>query len=639
MTKKITIRLNKITLDNFDTLSDQLIQIFEKEISDTDQLTKLVTLIFEKTVQEHVYGPLYAKLCVALSSKNKSFTQIIFQNNKKETIQVDFKNVLVKVCQTEFQKGKREAVITDEMDETDKENEVIKQKNILLGTMKFIGQLYLKQLIPSKIMTVCLKYLIGQFQSKPSEDDVEGACTLLQTVGSTLDNDSNVTKNELTKYYQKLRSIERNSNKYSVRIRMIIQNLLDERKNGWKPRSNVKSEGPRALNKNKDSSSNNKKLDMFDPYDDLPFDFETLINSQGGNDDANVMHHVVPVKGHVVASTKNKTKIKYGKTNRYSRSTSYKARGSNNNNNNNKGNTNDGSRQKVILPKRQGRSGGRRQLLKTAEEEDIKTIVEEIIPRYEEKVNDTAISNGKDIEIGQKKSRTSLNDKSNRPCTSGKSVDEDVIEELTGDYVYNRNGTNQNKFVSTLIKYKLDDDRSDFMKKFIVKAIDGGKGERLALIIPKLLNEYIILNDELDGGFIEFFKMYTQQDNPQIAVATAQLLAPLIVDNEINFIDVLEWILLDTYDKQPQDDFLKFYDGDGIRNYVKKSKTITKALELIAALFKELKEANFEDGEYVDKLIKKYNFSVDKYINKDDLGKKDEIKTEWKNKYGLKFAF
>ncbi len=193
-------------------------QFVQKEMDylNIEKLEKLVRLIFEKTVQEHVYGPLYAKLCVVLSSKNN----------------IDFKAILLKVCQAEFERGKREAKVVSGMDKTDIENEKIKQKRILMGTMKFIGHLYLVELLPFQIMTVCLKHLI--LTVKPTQDDVEAACTLLNTVGKQLDlncnnligNKCDNYKQELMKCYQKLISIANNNNYRNewIRIRILIQN-------------------------------------------------------------------------------------------------------------------------------------------------------------------------------------------------------------------------------------------------------------------------------------------------------------------------------------------------------------------------------------------------------------------------------
>ncbi len=192
----LRFRLNQITVDNFENLSERLISIFDTEVNDSVKLEKLLGLIFEKTVEEHVYGPLYAKLCVVLSSKSLLKEELNQLNN------LNFKAILLKVCQSEFEQGKREAKVTLKMDKTDIENEKIKQKRILMGTMKFIGHLYLVHLLPSKIMTLCLKHLIltvpniNNINNKATQDDVEAACTLLNTVGKELDFD---IENELIK--------------------------------------------------------------------------------------------------------------------------------------------------------------------------------------------------------------------------------------------------------------------------------------------------------------------------------------------------------------------------------------------------------------------------------------------------------
>eukprot|EP01084_Bolivina_argentea_P064889 118288_1 len=628
-TAKITIRLNKITMDNFNTLSDQLIGIYTDDITNTEQLTKLVTLIFEKTVQEHVYGPLYAKLCVALSAKNKSFDEVVMTSGgKKETRQVDFKNVLVKVCQKEFQKGKRKTVFTSDMDKTDRDNEEIKQKKILLGTMKFIGQLYLKQLIPSKIMIVCLEHLVGGMSGKPTEDDIEGACTLIETVGKTLDEDQSVNSPELRKYYQKLESIERNSSKYSPRIRILIQNLIDLRKNGWKGLMSAK-EKPRALSQKKNTNAVNAST-IYDPFDEqIPLQLNMAQFAMGADDAVEMITGTtVPISSHVVGQSQRK----FRSTNRYSKQKQHRT---NTSSNQTKKNT------KQIYHERSTASGNRkgkgRKLLEIEDEEEMYSKDNEQKQAQNTQQQGSTVS-AAGIQIGRRKERMALSSSSKRPCDEGKSADEEVLSDLCGDYLYNRNNMNIDNLLTKLIKYEIKS-RTKFVLRFIQKAVDGGKGERLADIIPRFLNEYVLIPQELDVGFVEFFKGYTMEDNPQISSACSQLLAPLIVDNELNFTDVLEWILLDTREKQPQDDMLQYYDGDGVRNYIRKSKSITKAMELLGCLLKELKDSNFEDSQYVPKLVVAYDFKIDRYINKKDVANKEEIRKEWISKYGIQFAF
>jgi len=609
--------LNKITMDNFDTLAGQLEHIFDTEISNTEQLTKLVTLIFEKTVQEHVYGPLYAKLCVTLSSKEKSFDEMVITQYGSEVKQVDFKNVLVKVCQAEFQKGKRPPQFTAEMDAQDRENEKIKVKKILLGTMKFIGQLYLSQLLPSKVMTLCLGHLISPQGGKPTEDDVEGACTLLTTVGPTLDNDERLNKTKLGKYYAKLGTFGRSSS-YPPRIKILVQNLIDLRKKHWNDSRAQKVEGPKKLKEKKSKTSSAVYVD--DYADDLlrPMIMNEYID---GHDDGmeTISAAVVPVNASLIAQS-NRT---FGTRKRYGDGKSASG----------------GQNKRGSAPRRTPRSQkGSRKLLETEENESTDFQEEKYndFGGYEANIQSANSTESTAISIGMRKSRMALSASIARPCDDGKTPDEDKLYDIMGNYLNMK--ANVETTIAELVSYKIQN-RVDFIRSNIQRAIDGDKGERLSQLIPKLLDEYILLSTELDDAFIAFFKGYTYEDNPQINKLTPKLLAPLLVDAELNFSDLLQWILLDTRENQPDDDMLEYYDGDGVRNLIRNSKTITKALDLLGYLFKELKEVAFEDSDYTKKLLIEHNFAIDRYMDQSDLANMQSVKEEWVDKYGLKFAF
>jgi len=620
--KKITIRLNKITMDNFDTLAGQLEDIFDAEITNTEQLTKLVTLIFEKTVQEHVYGPLYAKLCVELSSKEKYFDEMVITQYGSEVRQVDFKNVLVKVCQAEFQKGKRPPQFTSDMDAQDRENEKIKVKKILLGTMKFIGELYLSELLPPRVMTLCLKHLVSPPGGKPSEDDIEGACTLLNTVGPRLDNEERLNRAELSKYYGKLGSIGR-SGQYAPRIKILVQNLVELRKKNWSDSRTQKVEGPKALNKNKV-----RRKQTTDIYGDMEEGYPMMMGMEdfiGRDDDGmeSITAAIVPINASVIAQSNRE----FHKRSRWGK----------------KQGSNSGGQTETRSTRRQKKSGGRtRLLLQTEEDEDAEFA--------EEKYDEFGYGGGYDdnnmaaqpaivsdvLGIGRKKSRMALSASSARPCDDGKTADEDKMYDIMGNYLNVK--ANAETTIAEIVSYKMEN-RVKFILSTIQRAIDGDKGERLSQLIPKLLDEYILLSSELDEALIEFFKGYTFEDNPQINKLTPKLLAPLLVDNELDFSDLLQWILLDTRDNQPDDDMLKFYDGDGVRNLIRNSKTITKALDLLGYLLKELKEVAFDDSEYTKKLLIEHNFAIDSYMDQSDLANKESVQQEWVKKYGLTFAF
>jgi len=614
-TKKITGRLNKITMDNFDNLAGQLEEIYENETYSTEQLTLMVSLIFEKTVQEHVYGPLYAKLCVALSSKNKSFDEVVIRQGRTETHQVGFKTVLIKVCQTEFEKGKRSAVFTDEMDAQDIENEKIKVKKILMGTMKFIGELYKSELLPSKIVRVCLKRLVSPTHTKPTEDDIEAACTLLATVGKQLDEDEASNRNELNKFYAKLSSIARTS-KYSVRIKMLIQNLTDVRKKSWVDDHKTKADGPKELNKAKKVR---REIDL----DEIDiFDLEGIMGMGGDDDTENIQPSVMPIASSVVAVSQRQ----------FSHTTRYGAQTANTNSQGAqaKGNAIPRRRQRKLRNSTRGRM-----LLESEDvaEQAIEEEEEEQKVSYSQQpaAQPSQAASSSEASIGRRKTRTALSASSERPCDTGKAADEEKLNDLIGDFLGMR--ANAEKTMETILSLKIDD-RKQFVFQFIQRAVDDGKGERLASLLPKLLDGYVILPSELDAAFVQWFEGYTMEDNPQINKLTPQLLGNLLCDNEINFGDVLRWILLDTRANQPEG-MLEFYQGDGMRNYIRGSKTITKALDLLALLFKELKEICFENGNYVAELVDAFNFKIDDYMNEQDAGRKEEVYAEWVKSYDL----
>jgi len=96
-----------------------------------------------------------------------------------------FRHILLKQCEKEFRQGVKPPIMNANASIEEKLYAQSKQKKLLMGTIIFIGQLFNHELLPSQIMLVCLQHLLGD--SKPNEEDVEGACNLLETVGKKLD--------------------------------------------------------------------------------------------------------------------------------------------------------------------------------------------------------------------------------------------------------------------------------------------------------------------------------------------------------------------------------------------------------------------------------------------------------------------
>lgn len=128
--------LNKITFERFDTLSQELVNFIRTQIKTKSELSKVVSELFAKTVQEKHFGPLYADLCCQLA--DLSFTDMAYDS------EITFKTALVNQCQSEFENGFNAVEIDPSWDEEDKELKLLQAKQKALGTVAFIGQLYMK---------------------------------------------------------------------------------------------------------------------------------------------------------------------------------------------------------------------------------------------------------------------------------------------------------------------------------------------------------------------------------------------------------------------------------------------------------------------------------------------------------------
>ena len=63
--------------------------------------------------------------------------------------------------------------------------EMVKRRT--LGTIRFIGELYIRHMIASRIMRHCITLLFGDINA-PVEEDIEALCRLLDTTGRYLEN-------------------------------------------------------------------------------------------------------------------------------------------------------------------------------------------------------------------------------------------------------------------------------------------------------------------------------------------------------------------------------------------------------------------------------------------------------------------
>ncbi|GEQ66572.1 hypothetical protein JCM33374_g235 [Metschnikowia sp. JCM 33374] len=159
------------------------------------------------------------------------------------------RRILLETCQTEYNKGWADKLPTNQ-DGSPLEPEMMSdvyytmaaEKRRGLGLLKFIGHLYMLNMLKDQVILGCLRD-----QSKnvvaPSEDSLESLVQLVNTVGPRFET-SPQNKAFLNKVYGNIRQILAKC-KLSSRIKCLLMDLQDLRKNSWK--STKKAAGPKTI--------------------------------------------------------------------------------------------------------------------------------------------------------------------------------------------------------------------------------------------------------------------------------------------------------------------------------------------------------------------------------------------------------
>ncbi|KAK9911162.1 hypothetical protein M0R45_035084 [Rubus argutus] len=231
--------LNKrITPQN---LSKFIERVQAVNIDNAITLRGVVSQIYDKALMETTFCQMYANLCFHLAAELPDFSE----DNEKIT----FKRLLLNKCQEEFERGEREQVEANKADEEgevkqseeEREEKRIKARRRMLGNIRFIGGLYKKKMLTESIMHHCIKKLLGQ-QQDPDEEDIEALCKLMSTIGEMIDHPR--AKERMDAYFERMKSLSNNMN-LSSRVRLMLQDTIDLRKNRWQQRRKVK--GPKKI--------------------------------------------------------------------------------------------------------------------------------------------------------------------------------------------------------------------------------------------------------------------------------------------------------------------------------------------------------------------------------------------------------
>ncbi|KAJ7950725.1 Eukaryotic translation initiation factor 4G [Quillaja saponaria] len=230
--------LNKLTPQNFEKLFEQ---VKEVNIDNAVTLSGVITQIFDKALMEPTFCEMYANFCFHLAGELPDFSE----DNEKIT----FKRLLLNKCQEEFERGEREQEEANKAEdegevkqsEGEREEKRIKARRRMLGNIRLIGELYKKRMLTVGIMHECIKKLLGQYQD-PDEEDIEALCKLMSTIGEMIDHPK--AKEHMDAYFERMKMLSNNMN-LSSRVRFMLKDAIDLRKNKWQQRRKV--EGPKKI--------------------------------------------------------------------------------------------------------------------------------------------------------------------------------------------------------------------------------------------------------------------------------------------------------------------------------------------------------------------------------------------------------
>ncbi|XP_063903269.1 eukaryotic translation initiation factor 4 gamma 1-like isoform X2 [Zophobas morio] len=240
--KKVRGVLNRLTPQKFETLVSQ---VRELQIDTEERLQGVIDLVFEKAVDEPNFSVAYALMCRELA-----LMQVPAANStedKKEFVQ--FRKLLVTRCQLEFEKQSYDETIrNDKVKEIGECSDFEKKKELQfeleeydrrlrmksVGNIRFIGELFKQQMLTTNIMMRCLDNLLDN----KDEESLECLCKLLTTIGKELERGGTNKKGvDLSPIFNSMKDIvDKKFGRISSRVRFMLQDVIDLRKNKWVPR-------------------------------------------------------------------------------------------------------------------------------------------------------------------------------------------------------------------------------------------------------------------------------------------------------------------------------------------------------------------------------------------------------------------
>ncbi|XP_018400148.1 PREDICTED: eukaryotic translation initiation factor 4 gamma 2 isoform X1 [Cyphomyrmex costatus] len=245
--RKVRGILNKLTPEKFAKLSNDLLNV---ELNSHVILKGVIFLIFEKALDEPKYSSMYARLCKQLSDEAANFEprKPIDESQKGQST---FRVLLLNKCKDEFENRSKASEAFENQDELGPEEEERRQvaKRKMLGNIKFIGELGKLGIVSESILHRCIQQLLEKKRRGGSRgdaaEDIECLCQIMRTCGRILDSDKG--RGLMDQYFKRMNSLVE-SRDLPLRIKFMLRDVIELRRDDWKPRKATSTEGPMPIN-------------------------------------------------------------------------------------------------------------------------------------------------------------------------------------------------------------------------------------------------------------------------------------------------------------------------------------------------------------------------------------------------------
>ncbi|CAL1711469.1 unnamed protein product [Somion occarium] len=318
--RKVKSLLNKLTMERFDSISDQIIQWANKSEAEKDgrTLIQVIKLVFEKATDEATWSEMYARLCRKMMEQISNKVQDDgIRNAEGKPIAGGqlFRKYLLNRCQEDFERGwiakeataaaaatkatEDQAAKAAAHDEKDGEIALYseeyyaaqKAKRQGLGLVKFIGELFKLQMLTERIMHECIKKLLSNVDN-PEEEEIESLCKLMTTVGQLLDTPK--ARAHMDVYFTRMKELVKSPHVNS-RMQFMLQDVIEMRERKWIPRSQAAA--PTTIAAVHEAAAKEKAASDKDSYQ------RTLSMSRGGSRRGGDRDQTVGPDGWVVTGT------------------------------------------------------------------------------------------------------------------------------------------------------------------------------------------------------------------------------------------------------------------------------------------------------------------------------------------------